>query len=249
VSGLLLAYTLPPRFPVGLAALGGFGAVAIRGLFGGLGKNWLNPALTSRLLLGCLFPQAMLHFIAPRFGTVSGIEAVTGATPLAVFHSAKLVLAGSAAQSADIVTQSAQTVYRLYASTGDCMLGLRAGAIGETSAVCLLAGAFFLFYRRIVGIRVPFIILATTALLVWVFGGIESLFSGDPLFHLFNGGLLLGALFMATDPVTSPGKPIGKIVFGLGCGALTYFFRSWMGTEGVGYAILIMNLTKPVFDL
>jgi Na+-translocating ferredoxin:NAD+ oxidoreductase subunit D len=248
VSGLLLSYTLPPLFPILLAALGGAMTILFRDLFGGLGKNRLNPALISRLLLGWLFPSAMIRFIQPHLGTFSGIDACSSATPLAVFHSAKTILAGSSLQSTEVVAESAQTIYKLYAATDQYFYGLKAGSIGETSSLLILAGALILLYRRIIAIRTPLLFISTTAVLSWIFGGVEGAFSGDPLFQVLNGGIMLGAFFMATDPVTTPGKPIGKIIHGIGCGVLTFIFRLWMGTEGTGYAILIMNLLKPLID-
>jgi Na+-translocating ferredoxin:NAD+ oxidoreductase subunit D len=248
VSGLLLAYTLPPRFPILLAAIGGMTAVLFRDLFGGLGKNRLNPALSSRLVLGWLFPTAIARLITPHLGTISGIEAVTGATPLAAFYTAKTILAGSTAQPTELVAESAQTIYQLYAGTGQYFYGLKSGSIGETSSLFILVGALILLYRRIIRIRTPLLFITTTAVLSWIFGGIEGLFSGDPLFQIFNGGIMLGAFFMATDPVTSPGKPAVKIVYGIGCGVLTFAFRFWMGTEGTCYSILIMNLLKSFLD-
>jgi electron transport complex protein RnfD len=123
------------------------------------------------------------------------------------------------------------------------------GCIGETSVLLLLIGAVYLIYKRYIGLRIPLSYIGTVAILSWLFGGTEGLFSGDPLFHILAGGLILGAFFMATDMVTSPVTSSGRYIFGIGCGAITVLIRLIGGyPEGVSYSILLMNLTVPLID-
>ena len=251
ITGLLLAYNLPAEVPLWLPAAGGFFSIAVgKMVFGGLGYNPLNPALIGRAFLMASWPVSMTVFkTIPRGGTLSGIDVMTGATPLGAFKAAREVLINSSAFSTDQLTEAAQTVSKLYSSHAQLFFGRVGGCIGETSAVLLLIGAVFLMYRRVIGWKIPFTYVGTVALLSWIFGGTDGFFTGDALFHILSGGLILGAFYMATDMVTSPITIKGRLIFGVGCGILTVIIRLWGGyPEGVSYSILLMNLTVPLLN-
>lgn len=251
LTGILLAYNVPAEVPLWLPAVGSFVSIAVgKMVFGGLGYNPLNPALVGRAFIMASWPARMTVFTTiPAGGTLSGIDAVTNATPLNVFSQARDVLANSAEFTTEQVAEATQAISQLYGSHTDLFLGRVGGCIGETSALLLLIGAIFLMYRRIIGWKIPFTYVGTVALLTWIFGGTEGLFTGDPVFHIFSGGLILGAFFMATDMVTTPVTFKGRLLFGTGCGLLTVVIRLWGGyPEGVSYSILLMNLTTPLLD-
>jgi electron transport complex protein RnfD len=196
------------------------------------------------------WPAHMTVFrIAPTGGTISGIDAVTSGTPLNLFSYARDIIANSTAHSAEQVTEATQIVSQLNSSHPDLFFGRIGGCLGETSALLLLIGAVFLMYKRIIGWKIPFSYVMTVGLFTWVFGGTEGLFTGNPLFHILSGGLILGAFYMATDMVTSPVTFKGRLLFGTGCGLITVIIRLWGGyPEGVSYSILLMNLTTPLID-
>ena len=147
------------------------------------------------------------------------------------------------------VNEAKQAFLELSDSIGNLFWGKVGGCIGETSVFLLLVGAAFLMYKRYIGWKIPLSYIATVALLSWVFGGKDGLFSGFVMFHILSGGLILGAFFMATDMVTSPVTSKGRIYFGMGCGVLTVVIRLVGGyPEGVSYSILLMNLTVPLLD-
>lgn len=224
VTGLLLAMNFPPTLPLWLAGVGGAVAIVlVKELFGGLGMNFMNPALGARVFLFLAWPAAMTTWKAP-------LDAITGATPLAI-------LKGKEAAGA------------LLPNLQDLVLGLRGGCIGETSVVALLIGAAYLLFRRVISPRVPLLYLGTVALLTWAFGGTASLFTGNFLVHLLSGGLILGAFFMATDYVTQPISGLGKIVYALCLGLVTVVIRLWTNyPEGVSFAIILMNCLVPIID-
>ena len=209
VTGLLLGMNLPPDMPLWQTAIGSFTAIVIvKQLFGGLGQNFANPAVTARLVLVLSFNAEMSAWRDPV------TDAVSAATPL--------------------VTGSA--------SFWDLLLGNTAGCIGETCAIGILAGGLFLCLTGIISPVVPAAYLGSFALL--------TLLGGYPLVQqLLSGGLLLGAFFMATDYVTIPITGTGKLIFGLGCGILTFVIRHFGGyPEGVAFSILLMNLLTPLID-
>ena len=216
VTGLLLALNLSHTLPWWQAVIGGvFAIVVVKCLFGGLGQNFMNPALGARVFLVISFASQMTSF------TYDGI---TEATPLALL-------------------KDGQSVEPL-----KMLLGTEAGTIGETSVVCLLIGAIFLILMGIIDIRIPGAYILTFALFIMLFGG----HGFDVTFlieHLCGGGLILGAFFMATDYVTSPITPLGKIIFGILLGILTGIFRIFgSSAEGVSYAIIIGNLVVPLIE-
>lgn len=225
VTGLLLAFNLPPAIPLWMAAIGGIFAIVItKQLFGGLGMNFINPALAARAFLMASWPVAMTTW------TKTAVDAATSATPLAIIK-----------KGGEVVTDTPPDILNLF-------LGNIPGSLGETSALALLIGAAYLVARRVITLEIPLTFIGTVALMTWVFGG-NSLFSGNFLYHIFAGGLMLGAFFMATDYTTSPVSRKGKIIMGIGCGLLTSIIRLYGGyPEGVCYSILLMNLTVPLID-
>jgi electron transport complex protein RnfD len=254
VAGMLLAFTLPPGVPYWMAAVGAaFAMVVVKGLFGGLGYNLLNPALAARAFLMACWPAHMTaSWLEPARGTlsgISGVDAITTATPLGALKIAQGML-GDPSGSLQDVALATKNIGYLYSSGSlkNLVFGNVGGCLGETSALLIAIGGVYLIARRIVSWAVPVSFIATVGLVTWMLGG-EGIFQGNPLFHILSGGLLLGAFFMATDTVTSPIAWRGKLIFGFGCGALTSIIRL-MGVfpEGVCYSILLMNVTVPVLD-
>jgi electron transport complex protein RnfD len=253
VTGLLLALTLPPGVPLWLPFVGSvFAILVVKQAFGGLGHNFINPALAGRAFLQASWPvEVNTLWLNPRVhpGTLSGISGITQATPLEAMKGAFRTLGDPGASAA--ASEAARAIiqeYRGLSALTSLFYGSIGGCIGEVSAVFLLVGGLYMLARRYIGWSIPFSYVGTTAVLVWVFGG-EGLFGGNPLFHVFGGGLFLGAFFMATDMVTSPITTKGKLVFGAGCGLLTVAIRIVGGyPEGVCYSILLMNLTVPLID-
>lgn len=223
ITGILLAYNLPPNVPLWLPIVGAVFSIAIgKQVFGGLGQNIFNPALLGRVFLMASWPKYMITFAKP-----FSYDAVTAATPLALLKEGKLLE---------------------HISYLDLFLGKRGGCIGEVCILALLLGAAFLLIRGYISWQIPATYIFTTAFLVYVFGG-QQLFSGDWLFHILNGGLILGAFFMATDYVATPLTAKGQLIFGVGCGLITAVIRLWGGyPEGVSYAILMMNAATPFID-
>ena len=253
VTGILLGFNVPAEVPWWIPVIGSAFAIAIGKIpFGGLGYNPMNPALLGRAFLLASWPTKMTIFkTVPRGGTLSGIDAITTATPLNVFKTSKDIIANQADPSIlpGKVEQATNAIGQLYDSYANLFWGNVGGTIGETSAFLLLIGAIYLIYKRYIGLRIPLTYVGTVALLSWIFGGVEGLFSGDPLFHILSGGLILGAFFMATDMVTSPVTSRGRYYFGIGCGVITVVIRLVGGyPEGVSYSILLMNLAVPLFD-
>ncbi len=245
LTGILLAFNLPPDLPLWMAALGGVVAIGIGKMaFGGLGNNFINPALAGRAFLLASYPAAMTTFCPTRQGSINGlaqpIDAISQATPLAAF---KESLANGTFQALDF-----------QAAIPNLLTGNVGGCIGETSAIALLIGAAILWYKRIIGFSITMTYIGVVFLLFWIFNGVTSdILSSDALiiatFQIFSGGLMLGALFMATDMVTSPITTKGRIIFGIGCGVLTFLIRKFGGyPEGVSYSILLMNLVVPLID-
>ncbi|NOZ60183.1 MAG: RnfABCDGE type electron transport complex subunit D [Calditrichaeota bacterium] len=227
ITGLLLALTLPPAFPPWAAAIGAVVAIGLgKQIFGGLGYNIFNPALIGRAFLQASFPVLITTWSAPSTLAAQALDAVTTATPLAVMK-----------------FQHQYTPYlKLF-------VGNISGSLGETSALALLIGAAFLFYKRIIGWRIPVAYLGTVVVVGGFFWLILPEKCADPLFQLLSGGLVLGAFFMATDMVTTPVTPTGRLVFGAGAGVLLVLIRNFGGlTEGVMYSILLMNGLTPLID-
>ena len=221
VTGLLFAMTLPVSVPLWLTALGSvFAILAVKLLCGGLGQNIFNPALLARAFVMLLFPAALTRYSAV------GVDAVSSATPL--HHMVMPALPEE--------------------SVLDMFLGNCSGSIGELSALALLAGGVYLVARKVISPRIPLAYIGTVALVTLVFHKTENALLWM-LYQLFSGGVMLGAIFMATDYVTSPVTKLGQYIYGIGCGILTVVFRYFgLFPEGVTYAILLMNLCVWVID-
>ena len=214
LTGLLLALNLPPEVPFWLPILGGlFAIIVVKQVFGGLGQNFMNPALGARCFLLLSFTGRMTAFT---------YDAVTTATPLANLKAGQAV-----------------NIMEMY-------IGKTAGTIGETSAIALLIGGAYLVFKKVISPRIPVVYVATLAIFVLLFGG-HGFDVNFLAAHIFGGGLLLGAIFMATDYVTAPITPNGQIIFGIILGVLTGVFRIFgPSAEGVSYAIIISNLLVPL---
>lgn len=241
VTSLLFALSLPPYIPWWMAVIGSVFAISIvKMLFGGLGSNFVNPALAARAFLMISFPAAMFtSWKTPAWGTISGVDSLSTATPLAYFR--------NVLQSGTVDTSYLQS------SILHLFIGNVGGSIGETSAFALLIGALWLWYKKIISLKIPLSFVGSFFLLVWTFNGTGEFFTINalliPVFQIMAGGLMLGALFMANDTVTSPITPLGKILFGLGCGILTFVFRKYLiFSDGLCYAILLMNLSVPILE-
>jgi electron transport complex protein RnfD len=236
LTGLLLAMNLPANSPLYIPAIGSFVAIVItKHLFGGLGSNIFNPALIGRAFVLISFPKAMTTYVAPAT-TFMAVDAKTTATPLVLLKE----------EGMSALLEIYHTKAALYQ---DLFLGNRAGSLGETSVIALLLGVAFLFMKRYITWHVPLPFIATVGILTWLFGGKEGLMSGDAIFHMMSGGLILGAFFMATDYVTGPSVRSAQVVFGVACGFLTVLIRLKGGyPEGVMFAILLMNCFAPLLD-
>ena len=230
VTGVLIAFVCPVTIPYWCVLIGDFFAIIlVKQLFGGIGRNIVNPALAARAFLFS-WPVMMTTWVKVGFDSTAGIlsaaDAVTAATPLAAMHQGQMP----------------------DASILDMFLGNIGGCIGETSALLLLIGFAYLLIRRVITPRIPVAFLGTVAVLALLFPQ-----GNDPLrwcaAQLCSGGVMLGAIFMATDYVTSPVTHMGQVIFGIGCGALTVLIRYFGGyPEGVSYAILVMNCCVVLLD-
>ena len=221
VTGLLIAMNIPSTLNVGYEIVGCiFAIIVVKQLFGGIGQNFMNPALAARCFLLIAFTGPMTNFVTDTY---------SGATPLAV-----LKPGAEPAQATSLLT---------------LFIGKHAGVIGETSVICLLIGAAYLLIKKIISWRIPVTYIATFAVLIFLFAPGHQ-FEAEYLFkELCAGGLVLGAFFMATDYVTSPITPMGKIVFGVILGILTFIFRMFGGSaEGVSYAFIFSNLLVPLIE-
>lgn len=231
VTGMLLAMCLPANAPYWMAIIGCFFAiVVVKQLYGGLGKNFMNPALAGRVFLFS-FPSLMNTWVNAGTDFWTGLEmtvdAVTSATPMASLHQGILP---------DITLQ-------------EMLIGAHGGSLGEVSAIALILGGLYLVLRKVITLRIPLFYIGTVAVLTYLF----PLGGNDPLewmlYNLLGGGLLLGAIFMATDYVTSPVTTKGQIIYAIGCGGLTVFLRYFgVYPEGVSFAILIMNAFVWLLD-
>ncbi len=229
ITGILLAFNLPPTLPLYMVVLGAFFAiVVVKQMFGGLGNNFVNPALTARIFLSIAFTNEMTAWAVPEgsfnlLQSLSGADLVSSATPLAILKT------------------QAQTGAELpqYLSL---FLGDKAGSIGEVSILALLLGATYLVVRKVITLWIPLFYIGTVLLI--------SGLGGQPiLYSLLSGGLVLGAFYMATDYVTSPVTRKGRIIFGIGCGIITALIRLFGNmAEGVSFSIILMNILTPHID-
>lgn len=247
LTGLLIGLNMPPQMP-GLAwiyvPLGAsfFAIFIVKGAFGGLGNNWMNPALGGRVFVFFSWTKHMTVWEVPL------VDGVTGATPLGAVKSGLLGYSGNAAGPLDLLNEVSSGSVSYF----DLFIGKIGGSIGEISALLLLLGAIYLIVKKIIRWEIFMPYLLSFGLLIWIFDGTRfgsGLFSGDVLFHMLSGGLILGIFFMATDMVTSPITAKGMIIYGAGCGFLTFLFRVYgANPEGVSLAIIVMNIVVPMIN-
>lgn len=214
VTGLLLGLNLPAGLNPLIAVFGSVAAiVVVKQMFGGIGMNFVNPALAARIILTVSFPTAMTTWVPSAF---EGVDAVSSATPLA----------------AESGTYSYMELF----------LGIHGGSLGETCALALIIGGIYLVARRVIAPTIPLVYIGTAAVLSFALGL-------DPLEQILSGGLMLGAIFMATDYTTSPITKWGKVIYAIGCGVLTILIRTYANLpEGVSFSILIMNILTPLIE-
>ncbi len=227
VTGLLIALNMPPAIPLWMVAVGSaFAIIIVKQLYGGVGKNFLNPALAARCFMIVAWAGAMTTFSEP----LHTPDVVSQATPLAILEG---------------TSEGGLTpMFKL-------MWGVIPGSIGETSAIMLLIGAIYLLFKRVITLRIPASYILTFAVLTFFFGKNTNMLSPSEftLMHILSGGLILGAFFMATDYVTTPTTKKGQLIFGIGCGLLTFLIRNFGGyPEGVSFSILLMNILTPLID-
>lgn len=240
ITGVLLAFNVPANLPIWIILIGALVAIGIGKMsFGGLGCNIFNPALVGRVFLLISFPVQMTTWPMTQGFNTSYIDAQTGATPLALLKGA--VKTGTPVN--EVLNTEGFVTYK------DMLLGNMGGSLGEVAALALLVGFAFMLFRRIITWHIPVTIFAT----VVIFGGILHLCDPvqfvNPLFHLLTGGMMLGAIFMATDYVTSPMSSKGMIIYGVGIGVLTIIIRVFGAyPEGMSFAILIMNAFTPLIN-
>lgn len=242
LTGLLLGLTLPPGLPIWMAFLGGFVAISLgKVIWGGLGHNLFNPALLGRAFLLATFPIAMTTWVPA--ASESGFFDVYSSNLALPFMQARID--GVTAATPLGMMKFEQEVTPL----ANLMFGKISGSLGETSGLLLLLGGVYLWLRRALDWRIPVGILATVVVFSAALMLVDAERFPSPLFSVFSGGMLLGAIFMATDPVTSPVTPRGAWIFGIGVGVLVMLIRVFGGLpEGVMYAILIMNAATPLID-
>ncbi|SFB03903.1 RnfABCDGE type electron transport complex subunit D [Selenomonas ruminantium] len=235
ITGLLLAMSMSPVLPPYMVAIGSLLAIVVaKQSMGGLGFNIFNPAHIGRAALMVSWPVAMTTWTKMADAS-GGVDAMTSATPLNI-----LKMQGYDALIATFGSQS-DLYWNLF-------IGTRNGSLGETSTLLLLLGGLYLIWKGYVNWQVPVTMIATVAILTWIFGP-AGLFTGDPMFHVMAGGLMLGAFFMATDMVTIPMTIKGQLIFAVGAGALTVLIRLVGGyPEGVCYSLLLMNAVTPLID-
>jgi electron transport complex protein RnfD len=237
VTGLLLAFNVPSNLPTGMVIAGSVFAVAVGKMtFGGLGNNPFNPALVGRVFLLISFPVAMTTWPKPLTNLWS-FDTVTTATPLGILKEG--VKQGS----------HLKCLFPKLPTYSDLFVGTIPGSMGEISALMLIIGGIYLLLKRIITWHIPASMIGTIMAFTGILWLIDPSKYADPLFHVLSGGVMLGAIFMATDMVTSPMTPAGQLIFGASIGLLTVIIRIWGGyPEGVSFAILIMNALVPVID-
>ena len=226
VTGLILAFNLPATLPLWMAAIGSVIAIVIvKQMFGGIGQNFVNPAITARIILMMSFPSAMAKWIVP-FSSAWSPDAVTAATPMTVLNAGTDL---TAAEGLPTLTQM--------------LIGAHGGSMGEVCSIALLSGAFYLLLRRVISPAIPFSFIGTVAVVMLIAGKGNLQFLA---YELLGGGLILGAFFMATDYSTSPINRKGRIIFGIGCGLITAVIRLFGSLpEGVSFSIILMNILVP----
>lgn len=235
LTGMLLAFNVPSSLPIWMIIIGALVAIGIGKLsFGGLGSNPFNPALVGRVFLLISFPVDMTSWPV---NNNSGVDGVTGATPLG--------LVKEAISSGTPISQLTDQV----PSNMDLFFGNIGGSLGEISAIALILGALFMLYKKVITWHIPVSILGTMFVFAGLLWTIDSEEFMNPMFHLLTGGAMLGALYMATDMVTSPMTPKGQLIYGIGIGVITISIRVFGAyPEGISFAILIMNAVTPLLN-
>ncbi|WP_416176536.1 RnfABCDGE type electron transport complex subunit D [Clostridium sp.] len=232
LTGLLLAMSVSPKLPPYMIAVGSFIAIVIvKQSMGGLGHNVFNPAHIGRAALMASWPAAMTTWTK----MTTSVDVVSSATPLGILK-----------------MQGYSKLVETFGNTGNMykalLIGNRNGCIGETSTILLVLGGVYLIYKHYINWQVPVVMIGTVGILTWIFGS-SGAFTGDPIFHMMAGGLIIGSFFMATDMVTIPITVKGQIIFAIGAGMLTTLIRLKGGyPEGVCYSILLMNAATPLID-
>jgi len=236
ITGMLLAFNIPSNLPWYMLLIGSLVAIGLGKMsFGGLGNNPFNPALVGRVFLLLSFPVEMTRWPLPN--ATWFVDATTGATPLGILKDG--TRAGEAVPS----------LMNQMPSYPDIFFGFQGGSLGEMSAFALLLGLGYMLYRRIITWHIPVVMVATVFLFTGFFWLIDPVHYAPPLFHVLTGGVMLGAIFMATDYVTSPVSHKGMVVFAIGCGLLTAVIRLFGSyPEGVSFAILVMNGFVPLIN-
>ncbi|MDI6747558.1 MAG: RnfABCDGE type electron transport complex subunit D [Rhodocyclaceae bacterium] len=253
LTGWLLALSLPPWAPWWIGAVGGlFATLVAKQLFGGLGHNLFNPAMIARVALLISFPIPMTLWVSPlpmgsvgAPGFVAGLQITLAGIP-------QLDAVTSATLLGHAKTELARGIDLLHAAANAPVIsyiGDRAGSLGETAALLIAGGGIALIFMGVISWHIPFAMLAGIALPAFIGHAIEPARYLDVATHLLSGAVLLGAFFIATDYVTSPNTRLGQLLFGLGCGLLTWIIRTWGGyPEGVAFAVLLMNALTPAID-
>lgn len=238
VTGLLLAFNLPSNIPVFIIIIGSFVSIAIAKMtFGGLGNNPFNPALVGRVFMLISFPVQMTSWPVPAGLKTGYTDAITGATPLAIVK--------EGLKNGEPLQQLMSQV----PTPSQMFLGNMGGSMGEVAAVALLIGFVFLLYKKIITWHIPVSVVGSLVVFTAILWLVNPSKNADPMFHVLAGGVLLGAIFMATDYVTSPMNPKAMIIYGCGIGILTVIIRVWGAyPEGVSFAILIMNAFVPLMN-
>jgi len=268
LTGLLIGFNMPPSVPMYIPVIASiFAIVVVKWSFGGLGANWMNPALAGRVFVFFSWTSGMNSWKLPE-ALNSMPDALSSATPLGTYKNGMIDYVGLHTGAAEflqdagyVVSQTAQNIAGVFQNTLgislqplniDLFLGNTAGCIGEVSALMLLIGAGYLFVKKILTWQTPVSYLGSFILLTWVFGGLpygNGFFSGEIWFNIFSGGLMLGVFFMATDMVTSPVTGKGMLIYGAGAGFLTFLLRTYGSLpEGVSLAIILMNIFVPLID-
>jgi electron transport complex protein RnfD len=238
VTGLLLAFNLPSNIPVFIIVIGSFVSIGVAKMtFGGLGNNPFNPALVGRVFMLISFPVQMTSWPVPAGLKTGYIDAITGATPLAILK--------EGIKNGESLSQLMEKI----PSTMQMFLGKMGGSMGEVAAIALLIGFTYMLVKKIITWHIPISIIGTITIFTTILWLVNPETNANPVFHLLTGGVLLGAIFMATDYVTSPMNPKAMILYGCGIGVLTVIIRVWGAyPEGVSFAILIMNAFVPLMN-
>ncbi len=239
VTGLLLAFNVPSNLPVFIIVIGAIISIGVAKMtFGGLGNNPFNPALVGRVFLLISFPVKMTSWPVPTGFNTGYADAVTGATPLGILSEG---------------VKNGETVSALMEkipSHLQMFYGHMGGSMGEVAAGALILGGIYMIWKKIITWHIPVTVLLTVAVFTGILWKADPSKFADPVFHLLTGGVMLGAIFMATDYVTSPMTPKGMIIYGIGIGVITVLIRTWGAyPEGVSFAILIMNAFVPLLNL